>query len=129
VGRLRFYGQRAANQQVLEHVNLTPNSKLLDHAVLDGINQHLNVMAVPSFGYFMFRNFTTPIPDGNGNPLGLHLRRHLSLRPVHQRSVAASARGGTTSPRATTSDSLNSYGKQQLKDYTALASTRWLGVR
>lgn len=28
--------------------------------VLDGINQHLNVMSVPPAGFYMFRNFTTP---------------------------------------------------------------------
>lgn len=67
---LFFYGKAAVNQQVLAQYNFDPQFQdYWTMAVLDGINQHLNVMSVPPAGFFMYRNFTTPIPGGNGQPL------------------------------------------------------------
>ena len=45
-----FYGKPAANQQVVHEYNFDPQFQdYWTMAVLDGINQHLNVMATPPF--------------------------------------------------------------------------------
>ena len=62
-----FYGDPNASTQQQQSREKTPSYKFdatfQDYwtmAVIDGINQHLNVMAVPPAGFYMFRNFTTP---------------------------------------------------------------------
>jgi len=67
---LFMYGKAAANQQVLATYPFDPQFQdYWTMAVLDGINQHLSVMNVPPAGFMMYRNFTTPIPGGDGNPI------------------------------------------------------------
>ncbi len=51
------YFQPTAQQQITSHIK--PDATLQDvwsMAVLDGLNGQLNVMSVPPFGFFMFRN-------------------------------------------------------------------------
>ncbi len=67
---LFMYGKPAANQQVLASYPFDPQFQdYWTMAVLDGINQHLSVMNVPTAGFLMYRNFTTPVPGRDGNPI------------------------------------------------------------
>jgi hypothetical protein len=120
---LFFYGRAANNQQSLDRYSF--DVQFQDYwtmAVLDGINQHLSVMNVPPAGYFMYRNFTTPIPDAQGNPLTCTSDETC---PFGLCNIAAGQTTGQCriGPRwdlvseGDDFDSLNAQGKQQLKDY------------
>lgn len=57
---LEYYSQSAQNQEQVQRYPL--DAMLQDYwtmAVLDGINNHLNVMSVPPDGLYMFRNLST----------------------------------------------------------------------
>jgi hypothetical protein len=65
---LNLYRSSSPNQQGLNSYNF--DVQFQDYwtmAVLDGINQNLNVMSVPPAGFFAYRNFSIPILDTQGN--------------------------------------------------------------
>lgn len=52
-----YFNQPTAQQQLTPHYPLDATMQdLWTMAVLDGLNGHINVMAVPPYGFFMFRN-------------------------------------------------------------------------
>jgi hypothetical protein len=114
---LFFYGQGAPNQQKLPQYGF--DAQFQDYwtmAVLDGLNQHLNVMAVPPAGYFMYRNFTTPIPDGNGSPIACATDSQCPYGLCTSNQCRIGPRWDVIS-EGVDFDSLNDYGKTQLKGY------------
>jgi hypothetical protein len=114
---LFFYGKQANNQQVLTSYAFDPQFQdFWTMAVLDGINQHMNVMNVPPAGYFMFRNFTTPIPDGQGNPLSCTSDDKCPFGLCTNGQCRIGPRWDLIS-EGDDFDALNAEGKQRLKDY------------
>ncbi|MBK7863779.1 MAG: hypothetical protein IPJ65_35275 [Archangiaceae bacterium] len=120
---LFFYGKQASNQQVLANYKFDPQFQdYWTMAVLDGINQHMNVMNVPPAGFFMFRNFTTSIPDGNGNPIACTGDDKCPFGVCTNNQCRVGPRWDLVS-EGDDFDALNADGKQVLKDY--YSSTRF----
>lgn len=120
---LFFYGRAAANQQVLAGYKF--DTQFQDYwtmAVLDGINQHLNVMNVPPAGFFMFRNFTIPIPGSNGSPLACTSDATCPFGICVNSQCRIGPRWDLIS-EGVDFDQLNDEGKKALKDY--YSSTRF----
>lgn len=114
---LFMYGKPAANQQVLTQYNFDPQFQdFWTMAVLDGINQHLNVMSVPPAGFFMYRNFTTPIPGGDGRPITCTNDETCPYGLCSGGECRIGPRWDLIS-EGDDYDTLNAQGRQVLKDY------------